>query len=235
MFVLGPTDSLSGLSSATGVEFTAVGDAIVSGVDSFQKLAQLAVPTGTAGTLIPTVAGQQTLVKYATIANSNSTVVTITLYLNGTATTSLLGQFVIPAYGRVEHSDQGWYVFDQNGFIQTAGNTGPTGATGPAGPTGPTGPTGAAGVVQAVTNSDGTISVTGTTANPVVSRPAITGDVTIAAASDVSAVVKIQGNAVITGTPTDQQALIWSATANEYLLVTILADETLVSARRLWR
>jgi len=56
---------------------------------------------------------------------------------------------------------------------------------------------GGSGTVESVTNSDGTITVTGTpTVAPVVSRAAITGDVSIAAGSSASTVNKIQGTSI---------------------------------------
>lgn len=129
MFVLGPSDALNGLASTTGVEFTALGDAVVSQADSFAKIAQLPVPTS-AGVLIAATALTQTLVKYAVIANTNGTAVTVTLYIGGTTTANQIGQFVIPALGRAEHADDGWKVYDQNGYLQYAGNTGPSGTRG---------------------------------------------------------------------------------------------------------
>lgn len=63
------------------------------------------------------------------------------------------------------------------------------------------------GTVTSVSNSDGTVVVTGTpTVAPVVSRAAISGDVTIAAASNTATVTKINGTSV-PATPTTGQVL----------------------------
>lgn len=57
-----------------------------------------------------------------------------------------------------------------------------------------TGPTGAPGTVTSVTNSDGTITVSGTGAAPVVSRAAITGDVAVPATSNTSTLATVNSN-----------------------------------------
>lgn len=66
---------------------------------------------------------------------------------------------------------------------------------------------GVGGTVTSVSNSDGTVVVTGTvTIAPVVSRAAISGDVTIAAASNTATVTAINGTTV-PATPTSGQVL----------------------------
>jgi hypothetical protein len=50
------------------------------------------------------------------------------------------------------------------------------------------------GAVDSVTNSDGTITVSGTATDPVVSRAAITGDVAVTAASNTSTLATVNGN-----------------------------------------
>jgi hypothetical protein len=60
----------------------------------------------------------------------------------------------------------------------------------------------AGGAISSVSNSDGTLTISPTTGAVVASRPAITGDATIAAGSNASSVVKIQGVAVTAGEAT---------------------------------
>jgi hypothetical protein len=55
---------------------------------------------------------------------------------------------------------------------------------------------GGGGAVSSVSNSDGTVTVSPTTGAVVVSRPAITGDVSVPAGSDTSTVQTIQGDAL---------------------------------------
>lgn len=118
MFMLGPTDSLSGVASTSGVEFAATGDTVISQADNLGVIAQLPVPTSV-GALIAAVAGSQRLIRNASIFNSNSGAsATVTLYMNGTTTPSTIRQFIIPALGCAEHSDDGWKVFDGNGILQ---------------------------------------------------------------------------------------------------------------------
>lgn len=64
------------------------------------------------------------------------------------------------------------------------------------GPTGTTGSTGPAGVVAAVIATDSSIVVAGTTANPTISRGALTGDVTSSGGSQATTVTKINSTAL---------------------------------------
>lgn len=120
MLLLGPTDSLSGKAGTDAViTVTGMGDALVSGADTFKVLFQAQLGTSV-GTLLAATAGQQSLVKTLVLANTSSDPVSgVQLYVNGTgAANRITGSLMIPADGWAQLDAGGWKVFDQNGTIQ---------------------------------------------------------------------------------------------------------------------
>src|ERR1700678_2201975 len=86
---------------------------------------------------------------------------------------------------------------------------------------------GGSGTVTSVTATDTTIVVSGTTTvAPTIARAAITGDVTIAAASNAASVVAIQGHAVSATAPTNLQVLQYQTGSTSYVPTTLTSTVT---------
>lgn len=171
--------------------------------------------TGSIATIY-TSTSVETIVSNILFANTSGSNVTMNFYevASGTTATSAdqTYQATIPANGGVSYDDDGWNVYDANGFRQYVGSTGPSGTIavgtvtniGTSGPPtvtnvgtstaatfnfglqqGATGSTGAPGAVNTIASANSTIAVTGTT-NTNLERAALTGDVTASSGSNVT-------------------------------------------------
>lgn len=79
-------------------------------------------------------------------------------------------------------------------------------------------------VVNTVTNSDGTLTISPTSGAVVASRPAITGDATIAGGSNASVVARIQGTPVDVTPPTNGQVLQYVSASGKWIPFSYAGD-----------
>lgn len=79
-------------------------------------------------------------------------------------------------------------------------------------------------VVNAVTNADGTLTISPTSGAVVASRPAITGDATIAGGSNASVVARIQGTPVDVTPPTNGQVLQYVSASGKWIPFSYAGD-----------
>lgn len=164
MINLAAGETIRGVASAlTSVTYTITGMELSTLlVETYHVLAQGTMSNASPGILYTAPASTTAFIKTVLLANTTAGAITVTLYVNATATANSIGTCVIPANGHAILNQFGWEVYDANGFQQFVGNTGATGPTGPTGPTGATGPTGPTGI-QGLTGPTGPTGVTGVT------------------------------------------------------------------------
>lgn len=116
MFPLAASDSLQGAASiATAITSTILGNEITGGVAAYKSLDQRQLPLTTPSVLYTPGGSKSALVKKWVLQNTLASVVTVTLYLNGTAAANQLASVPIPGGGRMLLVDDGWKVYDANG------------------------------------------------------------------------------------------------------------------------
>lgn len=124
---LAATQLVAGQASAPGVVNYAISLDDIGTADAFQLVQ--GTLTASAASLYAPAASHSAIVKGVQLKNTSASGVTVTMFLNGTASGNQAFQMVIPANGSATY-DGRWTVYDSSGFAQTAGATGPTGARG---------------------------------------------------------------------------------------------------------
>jgi hypothetical protein len=128
---LGAADTIRGVAgSATSITYTIFGDAVASGADGFDVLAQGQLPASI-GTLYTVPASTIAIVKSIHLANPTGSDVTAQLNVNGTAGANvILPPVTILAGGFAVYGSDGWKFYNSQGQLLGVGATGATGATG---------------------------------------------------------------------------------------------------------
>lgn len=124
MITLAASDSIQA-SAGTGAAVTSTlfGDEISAGVDAFKILDQRQLPLTTPAVLYTPGGTKSAIVKKWLLANTTSSIVVVTLYLNGTAAANQIASLPIPPNGEVVLADDGWHVYDANGALLTVGSS----------------------------------------------------------------------------------------------------------------
>lgn len=118
---------VAGQASAPGVINYAISLDDVSTTDAFQLVQ--GTLTASAASLYAPASAHSAIVKGVQLKNTSASPVTVTWFMNGTATGNQAFQMLLPALGSATY-DGRWTIYDSSGFAQTAGATGPTGARG---------------------------------------------------------------------------------------------------------
>lgn len=124
MITLASSDSIQA-SAGTGaaVTSTILGDEISAGVDAYKVLDQRQLPLTTPAVLYTPGGARSALVKKWLLANTTSSIVVVTLYLNGAAAANQIASFPIPPNGEALLADDGWHVYDANGALLSTGSS----------------------------------------------------------------------------------------------------------------
>lgn len=124
MITLAASDSLqASAGTATAVTSTIFGDEITAGLDAFKILDQRQLPLTTPALLYTPGGAKSAIVKKWLLANTTSSTVNVTLYLNGAAAANQIGSFPIPPNGEAVLADDGWHIYDANGAVLTVGSS----------------------------------------------------------------------------------------------------------------
>lgn len=124
MLTLAATDFLSASAGTAGViTFSAFGDTIVTGADTFSLIEQSTL-SNTVARVVPTNASPR-LLKTLTFVNTSASVVSdIRLFANGTAGSNRIISFALPANGSAKFDANGLSVYDASGSLLTFGLNG---------------------------------------------------------------------------------------------------------------
>jgi hypothetical protein len=157
LITLATGSTLNGIAgTASAVTYTISGDSVNGGVDTFGVLGQgqLAGSAGALLTTSPVPSSTVYLVKEILLANTTGSNVTgISFYVGGTGGgNKVVGTITIPANGSALYNDDGWHVYDANGYLQYVGATGPQGFIGVQGAQGIQGIQGAQGFQGVIGN-----------------------------------------------------------------------------------
>lgn len=127
------SDALAAKASTAGVITVAVWGRIVG--SNYQNLVPASGGTpvtlaGTATSYYSPGGTAQSIVSFVQMMNSSVASVTVTQYAQTGGGQTQVGQWVIPALGRLEYTLEGWKLYDSTGNAQTVGTPGAQGAAG---------------------------------------------------------------------------------------------------------
>lgn len=130
MLTLATGETLRGVAgSASAITYTLTGDEKTTS-DAFKVLAQGQLPAATASIYGPVAASTSALMQQMFFRNVTAGIVTMSLFINGTAGANQIIGLSLPASGSASYGSDGWKVYDSTGTQLYVGGIGPIGEKG---------------------------------------------------------------------------------------------------------